>query len=240
MLKLRGSPVFHLRADNEFNNPKVAALCAKYGVQAEFTDANSPQQNSVVESRNRLVWRIVRIGLAETGASMCLWAECFNDAVQAINKLPTSANGFVSPYERFYGVKPEISQRRVWGCLAYFLDPTAGHAAPHALKGMYMGEGINQYGHRILNLETQKICVSRNVIFFENIFPLRQLSEQHLASLERFGAPSAAEVEAMRQLEGSQPSMSIGCQHKLSATLLSVLIQTGTTMPWWTVSRMKW
>jgi len=45
-----------------------------------------------------------------------------NTAAYLRNRLPTSAHS-ITPYQRWYGRKPQLSALRVFGCTAYALIP---------------------------------------------------------------------------------------------------------------------
>ncbi len=46
------------------------------------------------------------------------WAEAVCSAAYIRNRVITTATG-VTPYERWYGKKPDVSNFRVFGCIAY-------------------------------------------------------------------------------------------------------------------------
>ena len=52
-----------------------------------------------------------------------LWAEAINTANYRHAQSPTVANKGMTPYQKLYGRKPEISHLRHFGCTAYRLLP---------------------------------------------------------------------------------------------------------------------
>ena len=85
------------------------------------------------------------------------------------NKSPTSALDNTTPFEKFSGRKPGVKHLRIFGSLCYIHIPSQKR---HKLEetgenGVFVGYGICEKGYRVLNLRTQKIELSRSVIFDE-------------------------------------------------------------------------
>ncbi|KAF6031758.1 hypothetical protein EB796_009915 [Bugula neritina] len=56
--------------------------------------------------------------IIQSGLPKLFWAEAINTAAYTRNCLPTKATS-VTPHERWFGYKPNISHIRVFGCLPY-------------------------------------------------------------------------------------------------------------------------
>lgn len=73
--------------------------------------------------------------------------------------------------------KPTYSHLRTFGCLCYPIvlkshrDKFEDRATPHVFVGYF----FHTKGYKVLNLATKKIHVSRDVQFYEHIFPLLSL-----------------------------------------------------------------
>jgi hypothetical protein len=57
--------------------------------------------------------------LAQSKLPMCFWGRCLAAQVKVWNCLPTSSLPGETPYEAWYGQKPDLSRFRVFGCQAY-------------------------------------------------------------------------------------------------------------------------
>ena len=57
--------------------------------------------------------------LDESGLSKRYWAECLAALVHVLNCCPTVSVTDATPFEVWYGKKPDIGHLRVWGCVAY-------------------------------------------------------------------------------------------------------------------------
>jgi hypothetical protein len=82
----------------------------------------SPQQNGVVERKNRSLQEMARTMMHETNLAKYLWAEAVNTACYVQNRI------FIRPilnktaYELFKGRKPNISYFHQFGCTCYILN----------------------------------------------------------------------------------------------------------------------
>lgn len=90
-----------------------------------------------------------------------------------INRIPTPILDNKSPYEGLYKKKPNYSYIRVFGSLCYAstLEKTRDKFTPRAIPHVFIGYSPGVKGYKILNLQTNKISISRNVQFHEHVFP---------------------------------------------------------------------
>ena len=61
--------------------------------------------------------------LLEARLPESFWAEAVNTAVYLYNRSPTRSLNNMTPYEAWNGVKPDLSQIKVFGCDAYLFVP---------------------------------------------------------------------------------------------------------------------
>jgi transposase InsO family protein len=78
-----------IRSDNgsEFKNLQVEEYLEEEGVKHEFSAPYTPQQNGVVERKNRTLIDMARTMLGEFKMSERFWSEAVNTACHAINRL---------------------------------------------------------------------------------------------------------------------------------------------------------
>ena len=57
--------------------------------------------------------------LSEAGLPPTFCGEALSSLAHVLNRCPTSALPNTTPYEAFYGKKPDVSHLCIWGCLAY-------------------------------------------------------------------------------------------------------------------------
>lgn len=87
-----------------------------------------------------------------------------------------------TPYEMLFQVKPDLTYLRSFGCLCFVSTTTVGRDKfmPKAHPCVFIGYQFGQKGYKMYNLVTKKLLVSRDVRFFENIYPLHALTNNHL------------------------------------------------------------
>ena len=78
-----------VRSDNgsEFRNTRVEELCDDKGIKHEFSSKYTPEQNDLVERKNRTLIDKARSILSEYNVSDSFWAEAINTARHASNRL---------------------------------------------------------------------------------------------------------------------------------------------------------
>jgi transposase InsO family protein len=77
-----------IRSDNgtEFKNSQIEGFLEE-GIKHVFSSPYTPQQNSVVEGKNRTLMDMARTMLEKYKTSDRFWAEAINTACYSINRL---------------------------------------------------------------------------------------------------------------------------------------------------------
>ena len=90
-----------------------------------------------------------------------------------MNRCPTSARPGTTPYEAFYGRKPDVSHLRIWGCLAYVHVQKDKRAAlgSHMEKCIFIGYPPGYKGWKFYNPDTKKVVIAERAVFDERFFP---------------------------------------------------------------------
>nr|GEU29655.1 hypothetical protein [Tanacetum cinerariifolium] len=115
------SPVIIIRTDNEtkFKNQVLKEYFDCVGISHQMSSIPTPQQNGVVERRNRTLVEAARIMLIFSRASLFLWAEAIATACFTQNRSIIHHRFNKTPYELINGRKPDISFLHVFGALYY-------------------------------------------------------------------------------------------------------------------------
>jgi transposase InsO family protein len=105
------SPIVKNQSDNgsEFKNMSIEDWCDKEGVKHEFSAIYTPQQNGVVECKNKTLITLVRAMLDDYSTPERFWAEAINTACHATNRVYLHRLLEKTPYELIVGRKPNIS-----------------------------------------------------------------------------------------------------------------------------------
>eukprot|EP00253_Pinus_taeda_P024581 PITA_24581 len=111
----------HLRIDNggEFCSSAFSNFCDNHGIKRQLTTPYTPQQNSVVERRNRTVVEMAHSMLQHRNVPNKFWAKAVFTVVYLLNRSPTQVVKGKTPEEVWSGRKPQISHLKVFGSVAY-------------------------------------------------------------------------------------------------------------------------
>ena len=115
-----------LRSDNggEYSSEIFTNYCREKGITRQFTNPYCPEQNGVSERYNRTIVEGARTILHHSKLPLKFWAEAVSTVVLVRNRSPTSALKGKTPYEYWFGNKPDVSHLRVFGsvCFVYIPD----------------------------------------------------------------------------------------------------------------------
>ncbi|MCO5600885.1 hypothetical protein L7F22_055002 [Adiantum nelumboides] len=98
------------------------------------------------------------------------WAEAINISVHLMNMSPTEALTRLIPEEAYSGIKPNVSTLKVFGCVAYMHIPDKKRRKLDFKSERCVFTGYDMYskGYKLVNPDTNKIHISRDVIFDES------------------------------------------------------------------------
>jgi transposase InsO family protein len=117
-----------IRRDNgsEFKNLQVEEFLEEEGIKHEFSAPYTPQQNGVVERKNRTLIDMARTMLGELKTPERFWSKVVNTACHAINRVYLHRLLKKTSYELLTGNKPNVSYFRVFGSKCYILVKKVG------------------------------------------------------------------------------------------------------------------
>lgn len=88
----------------------------------------------------------------------------------------------MSPFLKLYNKEPDYNNLRVFGCLCYpLLHPQGLHKLEYRSKPCIF-IGYSYVGYRCLDSITNKVYLSRHVIFYESSFPTKDKATSHFPS----------------------------------------------------------
>lgn len=128
-------------ACNDFNG-----FCRKGGIKRELTKLYNPQQNGVIEGKNRSIIGLVKAMIHDHGLYMFLWVEACDTTIHIQNKSHHRVLEDETPEEAFTDAKPEVSHFHIFGCLVYTHVPIdkMTKLEPSCMKGMFVGYSESQ------------------------------------------------------------------------------------------------
>jgi transposase InsO family protein len=130
-----------IRSDNEseFKNLQVEEYLEEEGIKHEFSAPYTPQQNGVVERKNKMLIDMARTMLGEYKTLEQFWLEALNTSCHAINRLYLYRLLKKTSYELLTGNKHNVSYSRVFGSKCYILVKKGRHSkfAPKASRRVF-------------------------------------------------------------------------------------------------------
>ncbi|XP_051163516.1 uncharacterized protein LOC127282958 [Leptopilina boulardi] len=179
-----------IRSDRgkEYVNQDLQNYLKNKGVKLQYTVSYSPQQNGVAERKNRSLLEMARCMMLDANLEKKYWAETVNTANFLQNRLPTRITA-KTPYELMYSNKPDLKNLHIFGCDAYAQIPKELRRKldDKAEKLTFIGYSEESKGFRLLDKKTDRIKVSRDVIFLDKNQQVKNSNEAELIiSEEKF------------------------------------------------------
>ncbi|GJY03740.1 putative RNA-directed DNA polymerase [Tanacetum coccineum] len=167
------------RSDNgtEFINNQVDSFLKINGILHQTTCPYTPQQNGVAERKHRHLLNTARALMFQGGLPLKMWTESILTATYLINRLPTAVLAGKSPYELVYNSEPSLLHLRTFGCLCFstVLNETDKFASKSE-KCVFVGYAFDKKGYKLFSLDNKKFLFSRDVKFYETVFPFKNKS----------------------------------------------------------------
>ena len=94
-------------------------------------------------------------------------------AAHVINRMPLKSINQSLPYKRLFGQKPYLQHLKCYGCLCFAstLSNNRTKFDARARPCAFLGYPPHQKAYKVLDLLTNKIHISRDVVFHEQHFP---------------------------------------------------------------------
>ncbi|GKA43358.1 putative ribonuclease H-like domain-containing protein [Tanacetum coccineum] len=163
--------VRYIRTDNgtEFVNQVMSKYYEGVGIFHQKSIPRTPQQNGVVERRNRTLVEAARTMLIFSKAPMFLWAEAVATACYTQNRSLIHTRHNKTPYELVHDKKPDLTFLRVFGALCYPTNDSEdlGKFQAKADIGIFVGYAPSRKGYRIYNKRTRRLMETIHVTFDE-------------------------------------------------------------------------
>nr|KYP33754.1 Retrovirus-related Pol polyprotein from transposon TNT 1-94 [Cajanus cajan] len=183
--------IVSIRSDHgkEFENKDFDLFCEENGIEHNFSAPRTPQQNGVVERKNRSLEELARTMLNDSKLPKYFWAEAVNTACYTMNRALIRPILKKTPYELFNGRKPNISHLHIFGCKCFVLNngkDNLGKFDAKSDEGIFLGYSLNSKSFRIYNKRTMTIEESIHVVFDETnlVCPRRDIIDEIVESFE--------------------------------------------------------
>jgi transposase InsO family protein len=214
-----GNLIHTLRSDNggEFISSAFKTWLSDRSIRFESSAPYTPEQNGVAERANRTIFEAGRSLLYPKHVPLELWGEAIACAVYTLNRVSSSKSSS-TPYQLWFGQKPDVSHLRIFGSVAYVHVPKVNRQKldPKSQKCIFVGYSTYQKAYRCWSPTDRKIKISRDVIFDE------QVNDNYLSPSEPTNPFLFFEQSLMQpptltpQIERETPNLNPGVQFEPS------------------------
>ncbi|GKA26384.1 retrovirus-related pol polyprotein from transposon TNT 1-94 [Tanacetum coccineum] len=164
----------------EFLNKTLHAYFAKEGIRHETSTARTPEQNGVVERRNRTLVEAARTMLSAAKVPLFFWAEAIATACFTQNRSLVIPRHEKTPYHIINARKPSVKFFHIFGSLCYIVRD-GENLDKMKEKGdacIFVGYSTQSKAYRVFNKRTRIIVETIHVNFDE----LPQMASDHVSS----------------------------------------------------------
>ena len=166
-----GKKIQTFRTDRggEFISGEFNGYCELSGIKRHLTAPYSPQQNGVVERRNRTLMEMTRSILKHMNMPNYFWGEATRHSTYLLNRIATRALKDKTPYELYHDKRPNIDHLRVFGCIGYAkVEKSQLRKLDDRSKMLVnLGTEPGSKAYRLYDPERRRVIVSRDVVFDE-------------------------------------------------------------------------
>ncbi|GKD68027.1 retrovirus-related pol polyprotein from transposon TNT 1-94 [Tanacetum coccineum] len=164
-------PVIIIRTGNntKFKNQILKEYFDSVGISYQASFIRTPQQNGVVERRNRMLVEATRTMLIFSRVPLFLWVEAIATACYTKNRSIILRRFNKTPYELINGRKLDISFLYVFEALCYPKNDheDIGNLSAKGDIGFFIGYSADSCAYRVYNRRIRKIMETMNVTFDE-------------------------------------------------------------------------
>lgn len=164
-----GYKIQRTRADNagEYKSHKWLEFVKQKGIKMEYTAPYTPAQNGISERLNRTIIERTIAVMKNRNIPIFLWPEIMKSIVYIKNRTYSSVIK-MTPYEALIGRRPDISNIRILGSLAYKLIPKNQHKKLDSHMEKCIIIGFESSNYKIYIPSRRLITTARDITINEN------------------------------------------------------------------------
>jgi hypothetical protein len=159
-----------IRSDNEteFRNTSFDEFCLEHGIDQQFSAPRIPQQNGVMEQKNRTLVEMARMMLDEHRTPRCFWADAISTACYISNQIFLRSILHLTPFELRFSRKPSVSYFKPFGCKYFVLKcGNLDKFESRSFDDILLEYTSHGRSYRVYNFETNTIVESCDETFDE-------------------------------------------------------------------------
>ncbi|KAH7538135.1 hypothetical protein FEM48_Zijuj03G0166900 [Ziziphus jujuba var. spinosa] len=143
------------------------------GILFQTSCVGTPQQNGRVERKHKHILNVGRAIRFQATLPIYFWGESVLAAAHLINRTPSPLLHNKTPFEILFGTPPSYEAIHTFGCLSFAHDQKSkgDKFASRSRKCVFLGYPFGKKGWKLFDLDKKEFFVSRDVKFFEDVFP---------------------------------------------------------------------
>lgn len=192
-----------IRSDRggEYVNLEMKKYLREEGIELQLSAPYSSQQNGIAERKNRYLIEMIRCMLIDANLPNKYWGEAAMTANYIENLILTKSINKI-PYEVWNKRKPSVNHLKTFGSIAYVHIPKEKRSKlqDKARRCIFVGYETGSKAYRLLDKETDKICISRDMDFIEDFHDGYHKPNNETDSQES-GKKTLEEVEIFSRIE---------------------------------------
>ena len=149
----------------------MESFCTRSGISREFIAPITPQQNGVVERKNKIIQEMARAMLHNKDVPRNLWGEAINTTCHTINRVYFRPGTKKTPYELWKGRKPNVKYFRIFGSACFILNDRENVRKfdSRSDEGIFLGYSSTSKAYQVYNKRTMKVMETMNVVIDESL-----------------------------------------------------------------------
>ena len=148
----------------------MESFYTRSSISQEFSTPITPQQNGVVERKNRVIQEMARAMLHNKDMVRNLWGEAVNTTCHTVNRVYFKPGTKKTPYELWKGRKPNVKYFRIFRSTCFILKDreNMGKFDSQSDEGIFLGYSSTSKAYRVYNKRTMKVMETVNVVIDES------------------------------------------------------------------------
>ncbi|KAL8146872.1 hypothetical protein AgCh_004560 [Apium graveolens] len=159
------------------------------GIVQDFSAACTPQQNGVVERKNRTLVEAARTMLQDANLATSFWEEAVNIACYTQNRYLINKNLGKLPYSILSKRIPIVKHLHVFGSKCFILKDNSeyvGKFDSKVFEAIFLEYSLERTVYRVYMLEQKKIMESTDVTFDDDKCPGLECLDENEAEALKF------------------------------------------------------
>ena len=134
----------------------MKSFCTRSGISQEFSAPITPQQNGVVEKKNKVIQEMARAMLYNKDVARNLWGETVNSACHTVNRVYFRSSTKKTSYELWKGRKPNVKYFRIFESTCFIPKDreNVGKFDSRSDEGIFLGYSSTSKAYQVYNKES--------------------------------------------------------------------------------------